>query len=126
MFQKENFLFLIFCWNNIWMPNIAQDLKRVSGMQTSSCRESLTSSKITFSKNKKMIDKKVVDHFVEKTVVDVRGFSAWVVGVNLLGGGINQLIFWRSDLWIKIIFDVVILILFWRSEFRCSGPLSPF
>ena len=44
-------------------------------------------------KTKKMIDKKVVDHFVEKTVVDVRGFSAWVVGVNLLGGGINQLIF---------------------------------
>jgi hypothetical protein len=77
------------------MPNIAQDLKRVSGMQTSSCRESLTSSKITFSKNKKMIDKKVVDHFVEKIVWvgDERGFSAWGVGVSLLGGGINQLIF---------------------------------
>jgi hypothetical protein len=59
-------------------------------------------------------------------VGDERGFSAWGVGVSLLGGGINQLIFWRSDLWIKIIFDVVILILFWRSEFRCSGPLSPF
>ena len=42
-----------------------------------------------------MIDKKVVDHFVKKTlwVGDEIGFSAWGVGESLLGGGINQLIF---------------------------------
>ncbi len=46
-------------------------------------------------KNKKMIDKKVVDHFVKKTgwVGDVRGFSAWGVGVSCLGGPFDVLIF---------------------------------
>jgi hypothetical protein len=63
-----------------------------------------------------MIKKQVVDHFVEKDEVWVRGYVWWrfrglVLGV--LGAGVSVQVgdetdFRRSDLWI-ISFDVVIL-----------------